>query len=155
MFYHVGLAQKITGNAQVFFSELRHQPARHFGCNGLGLLIKKKALLAQEEVDGLTNVLLCFFAEPFVQGKSILVAGIQQFAQGFNLHLLPDDVYFFGPDSLDLQHLQHAFGRVGYVLFQKLHSSAVQQFTNFLSHAFANAPNASYGFWIHIGKVGC
>ena len=65
---------------------------------------------------------LGLFAKPFIEEKPVFLAGIEEFADGFDLHFLPDGGDFLWAEAFDLEHFDDAGRGFGDILLKSLNS---------------------------------
>ena len=69
---------------------------------GFDLRVEVAALAFENEFYCFADVELGLFAEAFIEEQSVLLAGVEEFADGFDLYFFPDGGYLFWSQAFDL-----------------------------------------------------
>ena len=71
---------------------------------GFYFCVEVAALVFEEKFYGFEDIVLGLFAEAFIEEQSVLLAGVEELADGFDLYFFPDGRDLFWSEAFDLQH---------------------------------------------------
>ena len=94
--------------------------------------------------------MLRFLAKTFVEQEPVLLAGIEELANGFHLHLFPDGGDLFGAEAFYFEHFDHARGGLMDILLKEPQFAGLL----YLLYFFADGvPDALYGYYLFEWKA--
>src|ERR1700677_4319826 len=103
--------------------------------------IKVASDVAKAEFDGFADTRLGLFAETFIKEQPVLVAGVEEFADGFDLHFLPDGGDLLWAQAFYLEHFDDAGRGIFDVLLEEVKFAGFDDLADFFADGVPDALN--------------
>ena len=132
------LSSEVSGEGYLLRGELFLKTAVDRLYVGFNLGVEVAALVFEEEFYGVADVLLGLFAEAFIEEQSVLLAGVEEFADRFDLYFFPDGRYFFWSESFDLEHGDDSRGCSVDIFMKKSEFAGFEDFLDFFADCVAD-----------------